>query len=173
MRGWRKTMLRRGTPLDGWLRRCWMPGVTSAVYWIGKMSLWKTFQVTNESIKQKKGLFCQLNLNIFFCEQKFNTIKTNTLSANFRPRGLYIIEQKEQWQSMSNPWWPLHCFGTNENNKPPESTDVSLDFSPSTIVLIILVVRKLVSHVWMLPWIPGVTYVITCHVEQCQKLSKI
>ena len=28
-----------------------------------------------------------------------------------------FIEQKKtpryQWQSMQNPWWPLHCFGTN------------------------------------------------------------
>ena len=52
----------------------------------------------------------------------------------------------------------------------PESTDVSLDFSPSTIVLIILVVRKLVSHVWMLPWIPY--WCNLCSNLSCGTVSK-
>jgi hypothetical protein len=36
----------------------------------------------------------------------------------------------------------------------PESTDVSFELSPSTIVLIVLVDRKLVSHEWMFPLMP-------------------
>jgi hypothetical protein len=36
----------------------------------------------------------------------------------------------------------------------PESTDVFFELSPSTIVLIVLVDRKLVSHEWMFPLIP-------------------
>jgi hypothetical protein len=36
----------------------------------------------------------------------------------------------------------------------PESTVVSFDFSPSTIVRIDLTVRKFVSHLWILPFIP-------------------
>ena len=36
----------------------------------------------------------------------------------------------------------------------PESTVVSFDFSPSTIVRIDLAVRKFVNHLWILPFIP-------------------
>ena len=36
----------------------------------------------------------------------------------------------------------------------PESTDVSFELSPSTIVLIVLVDRKLVNHEWMFPLMP-------------------
>jgi hypothetical protein len=51
--------------------------------------------------------------------------------------------------------WHRNISGSNTVPwDTPESTVVSSDVSPSTIVLIFLVVKKFRSHVWMLPLIP-------------------
>ena len=57
----------------------------------------------------------------------------------------------------------------------PESTVVSLDCSPSTIVRIDLAVRMFVSHLWILPFIPywcNLWRSTVCYVELCRKLVR-
>ena len=57
----------------------------------------------------------------------------------------------------------------------PESTVVSFDFSPSTIVHIDVAVRKFISHLWILPFIPywcNLWRSTVCYVELCRKLVR-
>ena len=55
----------------------------------------------------------------------------------------------------------------------PESTVVSFDFSPSTIVRIDLAVKKFVSHLWILPFIPyWCNLWRKFYVELCRKLLR-
>ena len=66
----------------------------------------------------------------------------NSLTEDVTLSGRSFMWQRNSIGPSTVPW------GT------PESTVVSFDFSPSTIVHIDLAVRKFVSHLWILSFIP-------------------
>ena len=71
--------------------------------------------------------------------------------------------------------WQRNSIGPKGTVPWGTPTVVSFDCSPSTIVRINLVVRKFVSHLWILPFIPywcNLWRSTVCYVELCRKLVR-
>ena len=76
---------------------------------------------------------------LFLMRRYSRQSSANSRTVDFTLSGRSLMLQRNVSGPSTVPW------GT------PESTDVSLLDSPSTIVLMVRVVRKLVNHEWIVP----------------------
>ena len=87
---------------------------------------------------------------------------TVVLFGRFRSWWLCIIGSRLQingrtrWQHLVDHLYGIKTLSVRVQSPEalPESTDVSCDCSPSTMVFIFLVVKKFVSHEWRVPFMP-------------------